>query len=36
MGTGKLYDSSAAFPFEVPGQNLPLMVQELQMGGANG
>jgi hypothetical protein len=25
--------SSAALPFEVPGQNLPLVVQELKMGG---
>jgi hypothetical protein len=33
MGTSKLIDSSAASPFEVPGQNLPLVEQELQMGG---
>jgi hypothetical protein len=34
MGTGKLVDSSAAFLFEVPGSNSPLVVQELQIGGA--
>jgi hypothetical protein len=33
MGTSKLIDSSAAFLFEVPGSNLPLVVQELQIGG---
>jgi hypothetical protein len=33
MGTGKLIDSSAAFLFEVPGSNSPLVVQELQIGG---
>jgi hypothetical protein len=33
MGTRKLIDSSAAFPFEVPGSNSPLVVQELQIGG---
>src|SRR5882724_1455894 len=35
MGTSKFINSSAAFPFEVPGQNLPLVVQELQMGGTS-
>jgi hypothetical protein len=35
MGTSKFIDSSAAFPFEVPDENLPLVVQELQMGGAS-
>jgi hypothetical protein len=33
MGASKLVDSSAAFPFEVPGEDLPLVLQELQMGG---
>jgi hypothetical protein len=33
MGTRKLADSSAAFLFEVPGSNSPLVVQELQIGG---
>jgi hypothetical protein len=33
MGTSKLIDSSAAFLFEVPGSNSPLVVQELQIGG---
>jgi hypothetical protein len=32
-GHWQTYDSSAAFPFEVPEQNLPRVVQELQMGG---
>jgi hypothetical protein len=36
MGTSKFIDSSAAFPFEVPEQNLPLVVQELQIGGTSG
>jgi hypothetical protein len=35
MGTSKLIDSSAAFPFQVPGENLPLVLQELQMGGTS-
>jgi hypothetical protein len=35
MGTGNFMVSSAAFPFEIPGQNLPLVPQELQMGGTN-
>src|SRR6516164_10826775 len=33
MGTSKLIDSIAAFLFEVPGSNSPLVVQELQIGG---
>jgi hypothetical protein len=33
MDTGNLKVSGAAFPFEVPGQNLPPVVQELQIGG---
>jgi hypothetical protein len=33
MGTSKLIDSSAAFLFEVPERNSPLVVQELQIGG---
>jgi hypothetical protein len=33
MGTGNFTDSSAAFLFEVPEQNSPLVVQELQIGG---
>jgi hypothetical protein len=32
-GHQQIIDSSAALPFEVPGQSLPLAVQELQMGG---
>jgi hypothetical protein len=36
MGTSKLIDFSAAFPFEVPERNLPLAVQELQMDGTSG
>ena len=32
-GHWQTYDSSAAFPFEVPEQSLPRVVQELQMGG---
>jgi hypothetical protein len=36
MGTSKLIDSSAAFLFEVPERNLPLVVQELQIGGTSG
>jgi len=35
MGTGKTYDSSAAFLFEVPGSNSPPVVQELQIGGTS-
>ncbi|MGA7938521.1 MAG: hypothetical protein WCA43_01335, partial [Bradyrhizobium sp.] len=35
MGTSKPFDSSAAFLFEVPGSNLPLAVQELQIGGTS-
>jgi hypothetical protein len=34
MGTSNFMVSSAALPFEVPGQNLLLAAQELQMGGA--
>jgi hypothetical protein len=34
QGHQQIYDSSAAFPFEVPERHLPLVVQELQMGGA--
>ena len=33
--THKPIDSSAAFLFEVPGSNSPLVVQELQIGGAS-
>src|SRR3974390_2465568 len=33
VGTSKHMDSSAAFLFEVPGSNSPLVVQELQIGG---
>jgi hypothetical protein len=33
MGTNKPIDLSAAFPFQVPERNLPLVVQELEMGG---
>jgi hypothetical protein len=33
MGTSKHIDPSAAFLFEVPGSNSPLVVQELQIGG---
>ena len=32
-GHWQTYDSSAAFPFEVPERSLPRVVQELQMGG---
>jgi hypothetical protein len=35
MDTSKLIDSSAAFLFEVPEQNSPLVVQELQIGGTS-
>jgi hypothetical protein len=35
MGTSKLIDSSAAFLFEVPESNSPLVVQELQIGGTS-
>jgi hypothetical protein len=35
MGTSKLINSSAAFLFEVPGSNSPLVVQELQIGGTD-
>jgi hypothetical protein len=34
-GTSKIIGSSAAFLFEVPGRNLPLVVQELQIGGTS-
>ena len=34
-GTRKPIDYSAAFLFEVPGSNSPLVVQELQIGGTN-
>jgi hypothetical protein len=33
MGTSKLFDSSAAFLFEVPESDSPLVAQELQIGG---
>jgi hypothetical protein len=33
MGTSKLIDSNAAFLFEVPELNSPLVVQKLQIGG---
>jgi hypothetical protein len=33
MGTSKFIDSKAAFLFEIPGSNSPLVVQELQIGG---
>src|SRR3974390_1938055 len=32
MGASKNIDSSAAFLFEVPGSNSPLLLQELQIG----
>ena len=32
MGTSNLIDSSVAFLFEVPDTDLPLVVQELQIG----
>jgi hypothetical protein len=35
MGTSKPIDSSAAFLFEVPESNSPLVVQELQIGGTS-
>ena len=35
MGTSKPIDSNAAFLFEVPGLNSPLVVQELQIGGTS-
>jgi hypothetical protein len=35
MGTSKHIYSSAAFLFEVPGSNSPLVVQELQIGGTS-
>jgi hypothetical protein len=35
MSTSKPIDSSAAFLFEVPERNLPLVVQELQIGGTS-
>jgi hypothetical protein len=35
MGTYKPIDPSAAFLFEVPGSNSPLVVQELQIGGTS-
>jgi hypothetical protein len=35
MGTRKPIDSSAAFLFEVPGLNSPLVVQKLQIGGTS-
>ena len=35
MGSSKLINSSAVFLFEVPGSNLPLVVQELQIGGTS-
>jgi hypothetical protein len=36
MSTSKFIDSSAAFLFEVPEQNSPLVVRELQIGGTSG
>jgi hypothetical protein len=33
MGYSQAYDSSAALLFDVPGSNLPLVVQERQIGG---
>jgi 5-oxoprolinase (ATP-hydrolysing) subunit C len=33
MGTAKLFDPDAAFPFEVPERSKPLVMQELQIGG---
>jgi hypothetical protein len=35
MSTSKLINSSAAFLFEVPERNVPLVVQELQIGGTS-
>jgi hypothetical protein len=35
MGTSKHIDYSAALLFEVPGSNSPLVLQELQIGGAS-
>jgi hypothetical protein len=35
MGTSKHIDSSAAFLFDVPGSNLPRVVQERQIGGTS-
>jgi len=35
VGTSKHIDSSAAFLFEVPGSNSPLVLQELQIGGTS-
>jgi hypothetical protein len=35
MGTSKHIDSSAAFLFEVPGSNSPVVLQELQIGGTS-
>jgi hypothetical protein len=35
MGIGKTCDSRAAFRFEVPGSNLQLALQELQIGGTS-
>ena len=35
MGTSKLIDTGAAFLFEVPGSNSPLVAQELQIGGTS-
>jgi hypothetical protein len=36
QGVSKSIISSAAFPFEVPDLDLPLVVQKLQMGGTGG
>jgi hypothetical protein len=35
MGTSKLIVSSAGFLFEVPEPDLPLVAQELQIGGTS-
>jgi hypothetical protein len=35
MGTSKSIYSGAAFLFEAPGSNSPLVVQELQIGGTS-
>jgi len=35
-GHWQIYNSSAAFLFEVPESNSPLVVQELQIGGTRG
>jgi hypothetical protein len=35
MGISKPFDPGAAFLFEVPGSNSPLVAQELQIGGTS-